>query len=191
MISTQRIVQQDDEYPVDVTRFPDVQRAQKSAPSQVELVAADGMDTGRAGHLPSTKRKNLLNKNVGLNDLNMGRSAYMAGALKPFKVLVEFLQTHTRPVQHLTARQIRKFYRQMIQGWIGTRDTPASMPGKYWRSWKESMITKGKGDLVKLLTKECNAFCSVMVFSHKQRLAPYWDTIQCLELIDPSGPELD
>lgn len=174
-----------------MTRFPDAQRAQESVPSQADLVTADSMDTGRSGYLPVTRRKNLLNKDVGLNDLNMGRSAYMAGALKPFKVLIEFLQTYTRPVQHLAARHIRKFYRQMVQGWIGTEDTPASMPGEYWRGWKERMILKGKGDLVKLLTKECNAFCSVMVFAQKLRLAPYWDTIQCLELIDPSGPALD
>jgi len=52
------------------------------------------------------------------------------------------------------------------------------------------MELKGKGELVKLLTKECNSFCAIMVFAHKQRLTPYWDTIQCLELIDPSGPQL-
>ena len=52
------------------------------------------------------------------------------------------------------------------------------------------MELKGKGELVKLLTKECNSFCSVMVLTIKQRLTPYWDTIQCLELIDSSGPQL-
>ena len=65
------------------------------------------------------------------------------------------------------------------------------MQGQYWRSWKANMELKGKGELVKLLIKECNSFCSVMVLSVKHRLAPYWDTIQCLELIDPSGPQLD
>ena len=36
-----------------------------------------------------------LNGLVDVHDLNMGRSTYMDGALKPFKVLVEFLQTQT------------------------------------------------------------------------------------------------
>ena len=49
------------------------------------------------------------------------------------------------------------------------------------------MIDTGKDELVELVTNECKAFCGVMVQSHKERLSPYWNSIQALELIDPSG----
>ena len=54
--------------------------------------------------------KNLLNKNLGLSDLNVGRSAYLTGVLKPYKDFVESLQRIDQPEQHLTTRRIRKFY---------------------------------------------------------------------------------
>jgi len=120
----QRNVQQDDEqYPMNV---PDAQCSQESAPSQADLVTVDGMDTGQTGRLPTTRRKNLLNKDVGLNDLNMGRSAYMAGALKPFKVLVEFLQTYTRPhhvMRYSTWQRVtsESFIARWSKGGLGQR----------------------------------------------------------------------
>ena len=56
--------------------------------------------------------------------------------------------------------------------------------------WCDEMEEEGKGDLVKLVKKECRAFCSVMVDSVKGRLQSIWNHIQALELIDPLGPEL-
>ena len=79
------------------------------------------MDTGQTGRLPTTRRKNLLNKDVGLNDLNMGRNSYMSGALKPFKVLVEFLQTYTRPVQHWQRVKSESFIARWSKGGLGQR----------------------------------------------------------------------
>ena len=176
------------EYEMEVTLFPSARDAAESTPSQDELTRADDMDTGAPPPLPKTRRKNLLNKDVGLNDLNMGRSAYLAGALRPYAVLVQQLQTSSRPIQHMAARRIRSYYRQMITHWIGTPTDPATMSGKLFQDWRKSMIDKGKDELVELVTKECNAFCGVMVQSHKERLKPYWNSIQALELIDPSGP---
>ena len=175
-------------YQTEVTLFPSAREASESAPSQTELVVADGMDTGAVGHLPQTRRKYLLNKDVGLNDLNMGRSAYLAGALRPYTVLTQQLQTSLWPTQHMAARRIRSYYRQMVSHWIGTPHDPPTMSGRLFQEWKRCMVNKGKHELVELVTKECKAFCGVMVQSHKERLAPYWNSIQALELIDPSGP---
>jgi len=183
--------EEEDEYPVEVTRFESIQQSIDAAPSQEDMVAADDMDTGAPLPLSNLKRKNLLNKNVGLNDLNMGRSAYMSGVLFPYKILIEGLQVSCRPEQHKAARRIRSFYRQMTSGWIGTQDQPANMPGRLWIDWKKDMIDKGKDELVNLLIKECNSFSAVIVQSLKLRLKPYWNHIQSLELIDPAGPALE
>ena len=176
------------EYQTEVTAFASAREAADSAPSQEELVRADGMDTGATGRLPKTRRKNLLNKDVGLNDLNMGRSAYLEGALRPYTVLVQQLQTSSRPTQHMAARHIRSYYRQMVTHWIGTAKDPPTMSAKLFQDWKKCMLEKGKDELVELVTAECKAFCGVMVKAHKARLEPYWNSIQALELIDPSGP---
>ena len=47
----------------------------------------------------------------------------------------------------------------------------------------------GKGDLVKLVKRECRAFAGVLLSSVKERLSATWEHIQALELIDPLGPE--
>ena len=39
--------------------------------------------------------------------------------------------------------------------------------------------------------QECRSFCSVLVSSMKERLAPMWDYTQALELVDPMGPDLE
>ena len=83
--------------------FTSVEDAKRSAPTQRDLVAADDFDEGREG-AGGRKRKNMLNKNVGLTDLNFGRSCYMSGCLKPYKVLIEQLQRTDQPEQHLAAR---------------------------------------------------------------------------------------
>ena len=86
--------------------FGSADQAIRSAPSQEECADADGFLEGAAG-ARGRKRKNMLNKNVGLSDLNFGRSCYLAGALKPYKILVEQLQRTDQPQQHLAARRIR------------------------------------------------------------------------------------
>ena len=62
------------------------------------------------------------------------------------------------------------------------------MCNKLFQDWKKCMFDKGKDELVKLVISECKTFCGVMVKAHKARLAPYWNSIQVLELIDPGGP---
>jgi len=81
--------------------------AASSAPTQDALINADESDEGDVD-AKGRKCKNLLNKNVGLTDLNIGRSAYLTGVLKPYKVLIESLQSIQQPEQHLAARRIRK-----------------------------------------------------------------------------------
>ena len=49
----------------------------ESFPEQADMIAADGFDSGD-GDAPNLRGKNLLNPNVGLTDLNCGRSAYLA-----------------------------------------------------------------------------------------------------------------
>ena len=61
--------------------------------------------------------------------------------------------------------------------------------GRNFREWREEMDELGKGDLVKLVKRECRAFGGVLVASVKERLEATWDYIQALELIDPLGPE--
>ena len=89
--------------------FASAEEAAASAPSQAVCVRADNFDQGHVG-VTGMKCKNLLNKDVGLTDLNCGRSAYLAGLLKPYQVLIEQLQRIEQPEQHLAARRIRQFY---------------------------------------------------------------------------------
>ena len=92
--------------------FASAREAAAAAPTQEELVAADDFDEGDTD-VRGKRCKNLLNKNVGLSDLNFGRSAYLSGVLKPYKVLVESLQRVQCPEQHLVARRYHKFYMVM------------------------------------------------------------------------------
>jgi len=178
----------DDGYQPRVQLFSSAEEARASAPTQEELTAADDFDEGDAD---ATGRmcKNLLNKNVGLSDLNAGRAAYLTGVLKPYKVLVEALQRVEQPEQHLAARRIRKFYMVLNTSWIGSAETEPMYACRAFREWSEEMDELGKGDLVKLVKRECRAFAGVLIASVKERLSATWDYIQALELIDPLGPE--
>ena len=178
-----------DEFQPRTQLFVSAREAARSAPSQDELVDADDHDVGDI-NAKGRKRKNILNKNVGYSDLNAGRSAYMAGMLIPYKILVKELQCSKLPCQHLAARRIRRFYVEMNAGWIGTDRVDPICPSEPYQTWRQRMKDCGKEDLVKLVVKECCAFASVMLISVKRRLAPTWNYIQALELVDPLGPEL-
>ena len=169
--------------------FDSAEEAARSAPSQEDMADADGFDEGAAG-ATGRKRKNLLNRDVGLTDLNIGRSAYLSGALLPYKILIKEIQRCSQPEQHLMVRRIRKFFMVMKTSWIGTAAAEPVFACQTFRVWVSAMIEDGKEDLVKLVKKECRAFCSVMVSSAKKRLESTWNYIQALELIDPLGPEL-
>ena len=170
--------------------FPSATAAARSAPSQDDLVACDNFDEGNED-ATRFKCKNMLNKHVGLTDLNMGRCCYMTGVLKPYKLLVEELQGFSTPQQHLAARRIRKFYMVVTTGWVGTRTAEPMFPCHAFRTWTENMSSAGKDELVDLIKKECRAFAGVLVASIKQRLSADWNYVQALELIDPLGPALD
>ena len=79
--------------------FSSAEAAAASAPSQTECVRVDNFDEGRVG-ATGKKCKNLLNKDVGLTDLNCGRSAYLSGLLKPYQVLHAY--THVHACTHST-----------------------------------------------------------------------------------------
>ena len=79
--------------------FSSAEAAAASAPSQSECVRADNFNEGHVG-VTGRKCKNLLNKDVGLTDLNCGRSAYLAGLLKPYQVTRMHACTHAR-TQHI------------------------------------------------------------------------------------------
>ena len=169
-------------------RFPSVEAAAAAAPTQEDCVDADDFDTGRVG-ARGRKCKNLLNSDVGLTDLNLGRSAYLAGVLKPYTVLITDLQ-RVHPEQHWCVRRIRKFYMVMQTSWVGSRTQSPVYAGRAFREWCDEMEVLGKTDLVDLVKKECRSFSGVILTSIKERLSHTWDSIQALELIDPLGPEL-
>ena len=82
-----------------------VQEAAASAPSQEDLVAADNFDVGDVD-APKTRRKNMLNPDVGLTDLNCGRSCYLAGGSQAICVHIHtcvhiFISTHIYPYIHV------------------------------------------------------------------------------------------
>ena len=170
--------------------FASAEEAAASAPSQAQCIRADNFDDGRAG-ATGRKCKNLLNKDVGLTDLNCGRSAYLAGLLKPYQVLLQQLQRIGQPEQHLTTRRIRQFYMIMKMSWIGTADTETGFASRNFREWMEEMEACNKTELVKLVKEEARAFTTVFVASVKDILSVTWDYIQALDLIDPMGPELE
>ena len=180
---------EEDEYARQPRLFENVEEAVASFPEQAVMVVADDFDVGNvdAGKL---KKKNLLNQNVGLTDLNLGRSAYISGALIPYKVLVESLQGSAMPEQHLAARRIRQYHMVMQSSWIGSKDVEPMFACRAFDDWIAEMLGKGKHALVKLVKRECRAFCSVMVASIRRRLSSTWNHIQALELIDPLGPDL-
>jgi hypothetical protein len=160
--------------------------ASAAAPSQQECVRLDDFDVGNEA-ARGRKRKNLLNRDVGLTDLNFGRSAYLAGLLKPYKVLVEQLQNVQTPQQHLAARRLHTFYMVMKSGWIGTATNEPMYSGREFHEWVEEMEAIDKGELVAVVKKEARAFTSIFVTSVKRRLSTTWNYLQCLELIDPLG----
>ena len=98
----------EDGYQPQTELFPSAQAAAAASPSQEDMISADDFDVGCDG-TRGRKCKNMLNANVGLTDLNAGRSAYLSGCLKPYKVLVERIQRTEQPEQHLLARRIRQF----------------------------------------------------------------------------------
>ena len=126
---------------------------------------------------------------MGLSDLNFGRSAYLSGVLKPYKILVEELQSVQTPEQHLAARRLRKFYMVMKNAWIGTDENEPMYACKAFEDWVQEMKAVGKRNLVAVVKKEARSFSSIFVASVKARLSSTWDYIQCLELIDPLGPD--
>jgi hypothetical protein len=176
----------DDGYlPLDDAAIAD---AAAAAPTQQECVFEDDFDTGNDG-ARGRKRKNLLNRDVGLTDLNFGRSAYLAGLLKPYKVLVEeLLQNVQTAEQHLAGRRLRKFYMVMKSGWIGTQENEPMYAGREFHEWVEEMEAENKNELVAVVKREARSFASVFVASVKRRLSSTWNHLQCLELIDPLGP---
>ena len=182
--------QEDDDYVRQPRLFDSVDDAVSSFPDQVDMMAADNFNAGDED-AANIRKKNMLNPNVGLTDLNAGRAAYLSGALTPYKVLVEALQRSTLPEQHLAARRIRTFYMVMQASWVGTRDKEPMFACRAFSEWIQEMLAKGKDRLVKLVKKECSAFCSILVASVRERLRTTWQHIQALELVDPLGPELE
>ena len=169
--------------------FDSMEEAAASAPAQEDMVAEEEFDSGNTA-ARGRKKKNLLNADVGITEINLARSCWMAGALLPYKVLVEKLQVTGCPQQHLAARRIREFYMQMEVGWIGTRDTDPMYPNTPFQNWMKEMTRQGKQPLVKLVCLECRSFCSVLIDAVRARLKPTWDYIQALELVDPMGPDM-
>ena len=180
----------DDDFVRQPRMFTSLKDAVDSAPSQDDLVAADEFVEGDL-HAPKSSRKNLLNKHVGLTDLNCGRSCYLAGVLKPYKVLVESLQRVSTPEQHLAARRIRTFYSVMQNSWIDTDTSEPMYACRAFQEWVQDMEAADKGELIKLVKMECRAFSSIIVRVLRSRLRSIWQHIQALELIDPLGPDLD
>ena len=182
-------IQEDDDYIRQPRVFRSVQEAVEAAPSQQDCVEADNFDCGDEGAC-KTKRKNILNAQVGLTDLNCGRSCYLSGVLEVYKVLVESLQKSTTPEQHLAARRLRQFYMVMQNSWIGSHATEPMYACRAFQKWIQDMEVKGKTGLIAVVKQECRSFSSILVASLRSRLRKTWQHIQALELIDPLGPDL-
>ena len=181
---------EDDDYIRQPRVYRTVQDAVEAAPAQTDLVDADGFDVGDTD-VPKYKLKNMLNPDVGLTDLNSGRSCYLSGVLKVYKVLVESLQKSTTPEQHLASRRIRQFFMVMQKSWIGSSTTEPMYSCKAFQDWIEDMEVKNKTRLIALVKQECRSFSSILVASLRSRLRATWQHIQALELIDPLGPDID
>ena len=170
-------------------RFDTVQDLIVSLPNQSDFVDEEKFDEGDL-MARGRKCKNLLNKNVGLTETNIGRCCYMAGVLLPYKILVEKLQVSKCPQQHLAARRIREFYMEMNVGWIGTDTNDPIYPYTPFQDWMSHMKSEGEDELVRLICIECRTFADILVRSVRGRLDSIWNYIQALELIDPLGPDL-
>ena len=179
----------DDGYQPQRQLFPTIVAAAEGAPTQEECVRLDRFDTGN-NDARGRKRKNMLNPNVGLSDLNFGRSTYLAGILQPYKILVEELQHVQTAEQHLAARRIRRFHMILKSAWIGTEEKEPMYASKNFWDWAQEMEGLDKVDLVAAVKKEARSFASIFAASVKSRLSSIWNYLQCLELIDPLGPEL-
>ena len=78
----------------------------------------------------------------------------------------------------------------MQTSWIGTTEKEPMYESLSFTDWVDEMETIGKNDLVAVVKREARAFSSIFVTSVKERLSSTWNHIQCLELIDPLGPDL-
>ena len=183
-------LEQDDDFVRQPRLFDSLNAAIESTPSQEECEEADEFDVGDED-ASKFKSKNMLNHRVGLSDLNCGRSCYLSGILGVYKVLVESLQRVVTPEQHLAARRFRKFYVVMQKSWIGTDTSEPMYASRSFQEWIEEMKEEGKHELVRLLKKECRSFASILVKVLRSRMRSIWQYIQCLELIDPLGPEME
>ena len=172
-----------------VQMFDSMEAAAASAPAQEDMVESEDFNEDNLG-ARGRKKKNLLNKDVGITEVNLGRSCWMAGVLKPYTVLVEKLQVSKCPQQHLAARRIREFYMQLEIGWVGTRTSQPLYPSTAFQCWIREMKEQHKDDLIDLVKTECRSFAGVLLASVRKRLEPTWNWIQCLELIDPRGPDI-
>ena len=143
----------EDGYQPQAELFPYAQAAAATSPSQEgDVISVDDFDVG-CDSTRVRKCKNMLNANVGLTDLNAGRSAYLSGCLKLYKVLVEQIQRTEQPEQHLLARRIRQFYMVMKQSWIGTPTTEPVYVCRAFREWMREMVDAGKDELVKIVKR--------------------------------------
>ena len=171
--------------------FDTMEAAAASAPNQEDLVEAEGFDEGN-NRAKNRMQKNLLNKDVGITEVNLARSCWMAGVLLPYTVLVQKLQTTKLPQQHLAARRLREFYMQLQVGWVGSTDTEPLYPSTEFQDWIKHM--KGQeddySDLIDFVKQECRSFAGVFLAAVRKRLEPTWNWIQAVELIDPRGPDL-
>ena len=91
------------------------------------------------------------------------------------------------PEQHLDARRIRTFYSVMQNSWIGSDTSEPMYAYRAFQDWMADMEATDKGELVKLVKKECRGFSSIIVRVLRNRLRSTWQHIQALELIDPLG----
>ena len=165
--------------------FPGMEEVVALTPTQDDMVEEEDFNEGN-NDARGKMKKRLLNRDVGITEINLARSCWIAGVLMPYKVLIEKLQIIRCPQQHLAARRIREFYMQMELCWIGTRDTEPLYPYTPFQDWMKKMRAEGREKLVEKVCKECRIFCSVLVHSAKGRLEPTWNHIQALELIDPT-----
>lgn len=129
------------------------------------------------------KRIKLLCPDIGLTDINIGRTMYryMHAFLKSHSVLMKQLQTRNQPVQHYTRRWVTKFFSHTISSFLDVSMNLLWPPP--CNLFHEEM--KKKGSLAFVLGREVEKFDETQLNCMTEQLSPYMPYYQAIEIIDP------
>ena len=124
----------------------------------------------------------LLSERCGLTTQMLGLDAIMADALKPYKVLVERLQTQIIPIGHKIRPWISKCFKQLNQAFLD--DNPSY--GRRYQQWRtRDDVSEELDEQVQLMGRQ---YVYQFLKDAKHRLQPYWSLLLASETINPCMP---